>query len=375
MAQLKGVDPYPYDRLEPLRADAQRLDGGVIDLSVGTPCDDPPQVVVDALAGASGALRGYPPSIGSLAFREAAATWMGSYLGVGVAPQQVGACVGTKEFVASLPGLLKVLQPERDTVLYPEISYPTYAMGATLAGGRAVPVRLSATGGLDLDSIDPVDAARALCLWVNSPANPTGARDDLAAAAEWGRARGVPVFSDECYVAFTWDGPPQTILASGVEGVIAVHSLSKRSNLAGLRVGFYAGDPEWIEPLQELRKHAGLMVPGPAQHAGALALGDEEHVAAQRERYWTRLVRLRDLLGRWGLDAPLPAGGFYLWVPVADAWTTVTQLAQECGLLASPGEFYGPGGSSWVRFAVVARDSALDLLESRVDARRAQRGQ
>ena len=180
----------------------------------------------------------------------------------------MAACIGTKELVAGVPQWLRLRTPERDTVLYPAVSYPTYAMGATLAGCRAVEYRT-------FDDITEADADRALCLWVNSPANPSGELVDLDAAAAWGRARGVPVFSDECYVEFTWKGRGRTILEHGTEGVIAVHSLSKRSNLAGVRVGFYAGDAALVQYLREVRKHAGFMVAGPIQAAAAVAkLGD-----------------------------------------------------------------------------------------------------
>ncbi len=230
--------PYPYDRLDELEAVADELPGGCVDLSIGTPCDPPPGAVVAALS-ASGTERGYPASIGCVAFREAAAGWLQRRLGVDVDPAAIAACIGTKEFVASTPQYLRLRTPERDTVLYPAVSYPTYEMGAVLAGCRAVPYR-------SLDDIDDRDAERALCLWVNSPGNPTGALADLGAAAQWGRERRVPVLSDECYVEFTWSGPPRTILECGPDGVLAVHSLSKRSNLAGVRAGFFAGDGELV---------------------------------------------------------------------------------------------------------------------------------
>jgi len=210
--------PYPYDRLDELKAVADQLPGGCVDLSIGTPCDPPPRAVVATL-GTSGAERGYPASIGTAAFREAAAEWLRRRIAVDVDPADVAVCIGTKEFVASTPQYLRLRTPERDTVLYPAISYPTYEMGAVLAGCRAVPYR-------SLDQIAEDDARRALCLWVNSPSNPTGDLVDLAAAAVWGRARRVPVLSDECYVEFTWQGPPRTILHSGSAGVNAVHSLS-----------------------------------------------------------------------------------------------------------------------------------------------------
>ncbi|NOX30901.1 MAG: aminotransferase class I/II-fold pyridoxal phosphate-dependent enzyme, partial [Actinobacteria bacterium] len=247
------------------------------------------------------------------------------------------------------------------------ISYPTYAMGATLAGCRAVPVGSLPNGRLDLDSIDKADAERALALWVNSPGNPTGALEDLGAVADWGREREVPVFSDECYVEFTWSGPGRTILESGLEGVVAVHSLSKRSNLAGVRVGFYAGDAQLVSYLHEIRKHVGLMVPGPAQAAGVAALDDDEHVAVQRERYKSRLDLLATVLSDWsGEQVAVPDGAFYLWIPVADGWEYTERLARDGGALVSPGEFYGVDGTPFIRVAVVQPDDRVQLVADRL---------
>ncbi|MFZ4518847.1 MAG: aminotransferase class I/II-fold pyridoxal phosphate-dependent enzyme [Microthrixaceae bacterium] len=367
--------PYPYDRLRELQVVAAALPGGAVDLSIGTPCDPPDPAVVAALAG-SGAERGYPASIGTPPLREAVAAWFARRLAVTVDPGHVAACIGTKEFVAGLPHWLRLRDPARDTVLYPAVSYPSYSMGATLAGCRAVPVPVDDRWRLDLSAIDPADAARALCLWSNTPGNPAGGLDDLGAVAAWGRTHGVPVFSDECYVEFTWDGEPvapgvppgRTILEHGTEGVVAVHSLSKRSNLAGLRVGFYSGDAELVHYLSEVRKHAGFMVPGPAQAAGVAALGDQAHVELQRRRYRGRLERLAGLLARLDLDVPLPGGGFYLWVPApgGDAWALARRLAERLGVVGSPGEFYGPAGADHLRLAVVQPDDALDLVAGRI---------
>jgi succinyldiaminopimelate transaminase len=357
--------PYPYDRLDELAATAGELPGGCIDLSIGTPCDPPPAAVVAALA-QSNTERGYPASIGSPAFREAAAGWLERRLGVSVDPQrEIAACIGTKEFVAGIPQWLQLRTPARDTVLYPAVSYPTYAMGATLAGCRSVAYE-------SLDAISNDDAERALCLWVNTPANPSGALVDLEAAARWGRTRRIPVLSDECYVEFTWHGRPRTILEQGTNGVIAVHSLSKRSNLAGVRVGFFAGDGELVEYLRELRKHAGFMVAGPIQAAAIVAFGDDAHVDEQRGRYLGRLERLREIL-RAGLDldVALPDGAFYLWVPApgGDAWGLTKRLATDAGALVSPGEFYGPAGSDHVRIAVVQPDHRIELIAERLGVR------
>lgn len=368
--------PYPYDRLHPIEVLASAVSGGPVDLSIGTPVDPPADGVVEALAG-SGAERGYPPSIGTEALRDAVADWFGRRFGASVEPANVGACIGTKELVAGVPHWLRLRDPSRDTVLYPAVSYPTYAMGATLAGCRAVPVPVDERWRLDLTAIDEADAERALCLWCNTPGNPAGGLDDLDSVAAWGRSRGVPVFSDECYVEFTWSGEPvvptrapgRTIVSSGQDGVVAVHSLSKRSNLAGLRVGFYTGDPDLVGFLQEVRKHAGFMVPGPAQAAAVVALGDSSGVELQRERYIGRLRRMVSILERIGVDAELPDGGFYLWVPApgGDAWAFAERLAADLGVVSSPGEFYGPAAAGHVRLAMVQPDAAFELLEQRAD--------
>jgi aspartate/methionine/tyrosine aminotransferase len=253
-------------------------------------------------------------------------------------------------------------------------------MGARLASCRAVAVPTGPDGRLLLDRIDPADAARALVLWLNSPSNPTGALDDRDRAAAWGRANNVPVFSDECYFEFTWDSPPSTILTSGLEGVVAVHSLSKRSNAAGLRVGFYVGDPELVGYLVELRRHAGFMLPGPIQGAAALALADDAHVELQRGRYRGRLERLIEAFGEVGIKAEMPAGGFYLWLSApaefaseaaegeGPEWGFARYLARTAGMLVSPGEFYGPDGAGFVRIASVASDREIELAATRLAA-------
>jgi len=359
---------YPYERLDGLKRIAEAFDGGPIDCSIGTPIDPPPEFVIEELARALGA-RGYPPSAGTPAYREAAAAWLRRRFDVEADANDVVACVGTKEFVASLAGFLHLRLPERDTVLYPEVSYPTYAMGATLAGLRAVAVPM-AKGQLDLDAISDDDAARALVLWSNSPSNPTGALDDLERVAAWGRRNNVLAASDECYAEFTWSSRPRTILEYGTEGVLALHSISKRSNLAGMRAGFYTGDAGVVSYLRSVRQHAGFMVPGPVQDAVALAYGDDQHVEVQRQRYRGRLERLSVALSHLGIDAPIPEGSFYLWCSKAglDGWGIATLLAERSGLVASPGELYGAAGRDFVRIAVVQPDERIELVASRLEA-------
>ncbi len=291
--------PYPYERLDALKRLADSLPGGVVDCSIGTPCDPVPEVAMRAATGALTASNGYPPSAGTVALRDAAAGWIGRRFGVDVEPAHVGACVGTKELVASLPHLLRLRNPGRDTVLYPAIAYPSYEMGAVLGGCRAVPVPLDAQWHLDLDAISDADAARALVLWINEPGNPSASTTDdayFARVAAWARERGVVVASDECYAEFA--PRPATILSSGLDGVLAMHSVSKRSNLAGMRVGFYAGDPDLVTYLVETRKHAGLMAPTMVQAAATAALGDDAHVDVQRARYVERRELLRSTRSR-----------------------------------------------------------------------------
>jgi len=369
--------PYPYDRLADLAARAEerwRDAGGLVDCSIGTPCDPPPPSVLAAMA-ASGTERGYPASAGSPGYRRAAAEWILRRFGVSVDPAgELAACVGTKEFVASTAQYLRLRTPDRDTVLYPAISYPTYAMGAVLGGCRPVPVRELPEGGLDLSSVDDADADRSLVLWANTPSNPTGHLTDIDAVARWGRSRGIPVFSDECYAEFTWTRAPATVLAGGLDGVVAVHSLSKRSNLAGIRAGFFAGDPDLVGFLTDVRRHAGLMIPGPVQAGAIAALGDDAHVVEQRRRYQDRLVFVGDALTSVGLPVAMPAGGFYLWVSVPGAWADggwglAETLAMEGGLLASPGELYGADGRGFVRVAVVQPMERLGLVAERLGER------
>jgi succinyldiaminopimelate transaminase len=367
--------PYPYDRLGELLERCSHHDGGVVDCSIGTPCDPTPDAVRRAMADST-ATNGYPTSAGSVAYRTAACEMLRRRFGVDVAPEQLAACVGTKEFVASTAHYLALRDPSRDTVLYPAISYPTYAASAQLAGLRAVPVAVEG-GRLVLDSIDEETAARSLVLWANSPSNPTGDLDDLDAIAAFGRRHGIVVCSDECYAEFTWDGPPRTILSAGSEGVLAVHSLSKRSNLAGVRAGFYAGDPELVAYLRLVRQHAGLIVAGPVQDGAIAAWRDDAHVDEQRTRYARRLAVVRDALADAGYDVELPAGSFYLWVSrrdVDDGWQVAGELADAAGMLVSPGELFGPDGARHVRVAMVQPDDRLALACTRLAAAMALRG-
>jgi succinyldiaminopimelate transaminase len=369
--------PYPYARLDDLRRRAAEAEGGIVDLSVGTPCDAVPPAVAAALADAAPRWAGYPSAVGLLPLREAAAAWMERRLGVTVDPGHVVACTGTKELVASLPHVLARRDPSRDTVLYPAVSYPTYEMGAILAGLRPVPVPLTRDWHLDLDAVSGADADRALLLWVNEPGNPTGSAAstaELTATVDWARSRGIIVASDECYVEFTYDafGRPRkgsTALAAGADGVLVLHSLSKRSNLAGYRCGFMAGDADLVAYIGQVRTHAGCMVPGPVQAAAAVAWADDDHVELQQLIYGERRALAKSRLRASGLEDAGGPASFYLWARSADAgedgWAIATRFAAT-GALVAPGDLYGPAGAPYVRIALVHPLERLQLAFDRI---------
>jgi succinyldiaminopimelate transaminase len=367
--------PYPHDRLDALRRLADAVPGGVVDCSIGNPVDPIPEVALEALAGAAASSTAYPPSIGTPALRTAAAGWIDRRFGVRLDPdRELVATVGTKELVASLPHWLRLRDPSRDTVLYPAISYPTYAMGAELAGLRAVPVPLDDAWQLDLARVDDGDAARALVLWTNAPGNPTAAvasGPQVEAQVAWARERGIVVAADECYAEFAGTPTPSTALHAGTDGVLACHSLSKRSNMAGLRVGFVAGDADLVQYLGLVRKHAGLMVPTPVQAAATAALGDDDHVVEQRERYVHRRKLVLDGLAGLGLVHDGGPAPFYVWLRAAestdDGWEISARLA-EAGTLVAPGNLYGAAGADHVRLALTQPTDRLELALERLAA-------
>jgi len=389
------VPPYPYDLLNGLkelaakRAASMGL-GHFVDVSVGDPCDEPPEIVKAALAEARG-LRSYPASAGSPGLREAFASYMHRRFGVSLEVSQVAACTGLKELIGGLPGWLHLLQPDRDTVLYPRVGYPTYEMGARLAGLRPLAVPVDEDGRMDLDGVNSKDAVRSLVIYVNSPSNPTGALMDLKSVVEWGRGHGVTVVSDEAYAELTWDGDPQSALAWGEQGVLSLHSLSKRSSLAGLRCACYCGDRNLVGHLVEIRRHAGLMASGPAQYAAQVAWSDDAHVEPQRQRYKRRLELLVALARAAGAEASMPQGGIYVWAkarpgqdfldpekarpgqdsaardkarPGQDsaAWALARRLAGDFGLVGAPGSLYGEEHGRHVRLAAVVEEDRLDEL-------------
>jgi len=359
---------FPWDSLVAHRVRAAEHPDGVVDLSVGTPADPTPAVVRDALAAAADA-PGYPTTHGTLELREAVVQWFDRRRGVpGLDPADVLPTIGSKEFVALAPSLLGV--GSGDIVVHPRVAYPTYDVGARLAGATPVPFD-------DVDDWAGLPGVRVV--WVNSPSNPTGAvasREELARVVRAAREVGAVVFSDECYAELVWDAPyaasgapsilDPAVCGGTTEGVIAVYSLSKQSNLAGYRAAFAAGDSAVIARLLEVRKHAGFMVPAPVQAAMVAALHDDAHVTAQRATYERRRDVLRDALVGAGFRIDDSRAGLYLWATRGeDCWETISWLA-EFGIVAAPGAFYGPAGAEHVRVALTASDERVAAAASRL---------
>jgi succinyldiaminopimelate transaminase len=340
---------FPWDLLEPAKAVASAHPGGVVDLSIGTPVDPVPDFIRAALTAASDA-PGYPLTAGTPRLRAAIARWIASACSAsgtfGVLPT-----LGSKELVAWLPTLLGV--GPGDVVVIPSVCYPTYEVGVQLAGATVF-----RSDSLTAVGPDP----RVRMIWINSPSNPTGRvlpAEHLRKVVAWARERDVIVVSDECYLALGWETTPVSVLSDEVcggdyTGVLAVHSLSKRSNLAGYRAGFVGGDPALIAELLAVRKHAGMILPTPVQAAMVAALGDESHVADQRARYEARRAALRPALEKAGFEITHSEAGLYLWASRGeDCWATVDWLAER-GILAAPGAFYGPSAMRQVRIALTA---------------------
>ena len=373
MGFVQLEDAYPWDALVPYSERARAHPDGIVDLSIGTPVDPTPQVVQDALRAAADA-PGYPTSGGTPQLRAAVADWFGRRRGVpGLDPDVVLPTIGSKELVALLPSLLGL--GTGDVVVVPSAAYPTYDVGARLAGAQVL-----VTDDVAAWASNP--AVRLV--WVNSPSNPTGAVagvEQLRGVVRAARGIGAVVASDECYAELAWtepwltDGVPcllDTRVSDGDhKNLLAAYSLSKRSNLAGYRAAFAAGDPALIAKILLLRRHMGMMIPSPVQAAMVAALGDDAHVEAQRAVYGNRRTVLLNALTEAGYAVDHSEAGLYLWVRPAtgegDCWAVLERFA-DLGILAGPGAFYGAAAAGHVRVALTATDERIGAAARRLTA-------
>lgn len=354
---------FPWDKLTSFAATARSHPDGIVDLSVGTPVDPTPEVVQAALREAADS-HGYPVTIGLEATRQAAIDWLSRRHGVtGLGLDGVLPVIGSKELIGSMALHLGV--GSGDLITYPALAYPTYEVGAALAGAEAMAT----------DSLTAIGPRTPALMWLNSPSNPTGqvlGIDHLRKVVEWCRDRGTVLVSDECYIECAWEGEaPLSILHPDVcggshEGLLAVHSLSKRSNLAGYRCAFVAGDTALVGELLAVRKNLGLQMPGPQQRAMVAALDDDAHVAEQHAVYAQRRRWLKDALEGAGFTIDHSEASLYLWASRGeDCWQTVDWFAQR-GILVAPGAFYGRAGHQHVRVAFTATDERVDAAVQRL---------
>ena len=351
-----SLPDFPWDALAPYGDKARAHPGGIIDLSVGTPVDPTPEFIQTALRDASNS-PSYPVTTGTPELRAAITAWAKSRLGA-TGDFDVLPVIGSKELVAWLPTIL-----ESKKVLIPEIAYPTYHVGALIAQAHSVPVPISA------QSWPSADLA-----WLNSPSNPTGrvhSLEEIKECIAWSRANDAVLISDECYLEFEHNAAPTSIMAltqGDNKNILALHSLSKRSSMAGYRAAFLIGDSSLIAKIRELRKHAGMMVSLPVQKAMTVALGDDSHVAEQRGRYNARRDALRPALEACGFKIEFSDAGLYIWCTRdEDAWTSVDWLAER-GILATPGSFYGEKGKNHIRIAMTVTDAAIKDAVNRLKA-------
>ena len=353
---------FPWDTLAGAAAIARAHPGGIVDLSVGTPVDPVAPVIREALAAASAA-PGYPWTAGTPQLRAAAVAALARRYGVtGLAEDAVLPVIGSKEFIAWLPTLLGL--GSEDLVVIPELAYPTYEVGARLAGAAVVPA----------DSLSQLGPRCPAVIYLNSPANPTGrvlGAEHLRKVVQWARQRNTLVVSDECYLGLWWEQQPVSVLDPQVcegdhTGLLAVHSLSKSSSLAGYRAGFVAGDPELVAELLAVRKHAGMMVPTPVQAAMVAALEDDAHEAEQRSRYARRRGVLLAALDSAGFTVENSEAGLYLWATRGEPGRDTVDWLARRGILVAPGDFYGPRGAQHVRVALTATDERIAVAVDRL---------
>jgi succinyldiaminopimelate transaminase len=359
-----ALPDFPWDSLAAAKDRAGAHPGGIVDLSVGTPVDPTPEIGRRALAGGADS-PGYPLTSGTAPLREAMAAYLTDRWGaVGLAPTATLPAIGTKELVAWLPTLLG-LGPD-DLVVFPTMAYPTYEVGARIAGCRF----------LAADDPAEVGEDRPALVWLNSPSNPTGQildADELRRRVDWARARGAVVASDECYGEFGWDAEPVSVLHPSVSGgdvtdLLALHSLSKRSNLAGYRAGFVAGDEALVGELLAVRKHAGMIMPRPVQEAMRVLLADQDHVDEQRDRYARRRALLRPALEAAGFTIDHSEGSLYLWATRGEHGRQTVDWLADRGILVAPGDFYGAAAAQHVRVALTATDERVASAAARLAA-------
>ncbi|HSL10583.1 MAG TPA: aminotransferase class I/II-fold pyridoxal phosphate-dependent enzyme [Actinomycetota bacterium] len=362
---IRAVEPYPFEELDRRVRGARAAGRHLVDLGVGDPRDETPAFIREALIAAIGPSSSYPRAAGLPELRAAVGGWVHRRFGVALDPDaHVLPTLGSKEILFALASYVADPGAGRDTVLVTAPGYPVGERSARFAGLRCVRLPLTEERAFlpDLDAIDEATWARAAMLVINYPNNPTGAVAPISYlrdAAERCRAHDVLLVSDEAYSELWFgDAAPASALQVGdLANVLAVHTLSKRSNMTGYRSGFIAGDPTLIAAIARLRPAVGVTPQLFIQRGSIAAWNDEAHVEASRARYASRRRLFLDVFAEHGIEVAGGDATFYLWVRVpgglpSAAWAS--EVLDRADVVVAPGSYFGPEGEGYVRLATVA---------------------
>ena len=333
-----------------------------INFSIGDPCEPTPAFIRDTLRRELPEVSSYPTVAGLPELRTAFCGWFERRFGVKLDPERhVLPANGTKEavFLMAFAMIDREGAGARRTVVIPSPAYPVYEPAARFAGGEPHLVPLTAADGWRFRPERVADSVweRTALLWLNSPHNPSGAVLDLPALeyiAALARRHGFWVAADEAYAELYFGDAPHSMLECGLENIVALHTLSKRSAMSGYRSGFMAGDPRLIEALRRMRPHVGVATPEFIQSAAAAAWRDDAHAAEQRAAYAAKRALFLDYFARRGWNVEASEASFYLWfrAPGGDDEAFVDRLLRA-GLVALPGSFLGAAGTGLIRWALV----------------------
>ena len=369
---LRDLPEYPFARLDAKRREMESKGVRVIDLGIGDPSEPTPQFIQDVLTDAVPRSSGYPRVAGIPELRNAAAAWLKRRFGVDLNPEtEILPVNGSKEAIHNLP--LALIDAARPLALVPVPAYPVYALGVNAAGGEVIRLPLHPEQAYlpDLDAVPDTTWSKTAMLWINYPHNPTGAiasREFLAMAAARCREHGVLLAGDEAYADIYFEERPPGALEYGTENVLAFHTLSKRSAMAGYRTGFMAGDARLIAALLRMRPGLGVATPRFVQEAAVAAWNDDAHPAEQRRTYAERKDSAILVLLKAGFEVNPPKAGLFIWMGVPAGFTSESFAMRclEAGVVLLPGSALDPSGEGYVRISLTAPASVLEEALARL---------
>ncbi|PZQ95443.1 MAG: aspartate aminotransferase [Cereibacter sphaeroides] len=369
--RFSNLPDYAFPRLRAL-LDAHAPGGDPIAMTIGEPRHPMPAFVGEVLAANLDGFAGYPPNDGTPELLAAVSAWLKRRYRVEIAPDRIMALNGTREglFNAAVALCPETKAGKKTAILMPNPFYQVYAVAALTVGADPVYVPATAATGFlpDFEGLDPTLLDRTTAVYICSPANPQGAvasRDYWAGLLGLAEKHDFLILADECYSEVWREAPPPGILevaatlGTDPERVFTFHSLSKRSNLPGLRSGFVAGGSKGIAQIRKLRSFAGAPLPLPVQKVSERVWQDEAHVTGSRALYHEKFADAAEVFA--GLQGfRLPDGGFFLWLPVEDGEEAALRLWRETGVRVLPGAYLSRTvngenpGKEYIRVALVA---------------------